>query len=241
MRKAIVALLCVGVLTSGCGSMIFHNPQDVIVTTNAPNAFIRGKGKLPGKIQLDRSKNDVLLVEAEGYQPKQIHIESHLSWWRLLTSVVLNGGHGLFTLFISTVVGCVMDAGTGAWLVIDPDEIDVELERASFQAKSSDLEPAPLPSRAEASAAPVAPPRAATEPTPAPKIEPAAAKPARPAPAPTKPEPKEEPTTTVEPIPSASPATAPAPAKKSANAFCTACGEKLDAAAKFCGGCGAKQ
>lgn len=152
MRKNIAALLVVALAFSGCGSMMFRNPQSVIVRSNVPGAAVMegnmGQGKAPGSVTLDRSRDHVLTVSAEGYAPASVTVESHLSWWRILTSVVLNGGHGIFTLFISSGFGIVTDIGSGAWQVLD-DEVDVHLERAAFTAQPAALELPPEPTKHE--------------------------------------------------------------------------------------------
>lgn len=142
-RVALALVVAASVASGGCATMIFHNPQDVVVTTNASGAFIRGHGRVPGNVQVDRSKDHALLVEAEGYEPATLKLRSQFSWWRILVSVVLNGGHGLFTLFITTAIGCAVDAGSGSWQVIAEDDVNVQLERKTFQASGGALEPKP--------------------------------------------------------------------------------------------------
>lgn len=125
--RALSAILAAGISLSGCGALIFRNPQTILVVSNVKDAQVPGVGRLPMTLQLDRTKNHVLEVQAPGYEPRSVVVRSELSWWRILVSVVLNGGHGIFTLWISTVVGCTIDAAAGAWQGLD-DEVLVELE-----------------------------------------------------------------------------------------------------------------
>lgn len=156
--RVVLALLLSAILAfaPGCGSMMFRNPESVLVTSNVQGAAIfegsKGQGKAPGSITLDRSADHILTVQAEGYAPETVRVTSHLSWWRILTSIVLNGGHGLFTLFISTGVGIAIDVGAGSWQYLEPDEVHVELHKTGEA-------PAPeqTPDQVQPTAAPVKP------------------------------------------------------------------------------------
>ncbi len=104
MKKLVsVALAASLAFTPGCGSMIFRNPQSVLVTSNVRASIKEGAlglGVAPGRVTLDRSSGHVLTLEAEGREARVVRVESSLSWWRIAVSVILNGGNGIFTLFI---------------------------------------------------------------------------------------------------------------------------------------------
>lgn len=220
MRKTTSLVLFLALAQTGCGAMIFHNPEAVTVRSNVVGAAVLegniGQGRAPGMVTLDRTRDHILTVSAEGYAPKTVTVESHFSWWRALVSVVLNGGHGLFTLFISTGIGIVTDLGAGAWQTLD-DEVNVDLERASFTAPPESLElkkPDPVPTHVPGLDGPTPRPAPAPAPAPAPTASPPSA-----------------------PPPSVEPER-PASAKK----FCTACGATIaKPGALFCGECGARQ
>lgn len=144
-RRAFAATTAASLALSACGSMVFHNPQAVIVTTNACDASLRGHARLPATIHLERNHDHALAVEAPGYEPETVRFHSHLSWWRILVSVVLNGGHGIFTLGITGVIGCVIDAGSGAWQVLEEEEVHVELARSSPEWPPSNAGPPSTP------------------------------------------------------------------------------------------------
>lgn len=142
MRHPLALVLAATLLLeSGCGAFIFHNPEGVLVTCNVPGASIEASGEgaacvAPGTLKLDRTQDHLLIVKAPGYATEHVRIDSHPSWWRILISIVLNGAHGIFTLFISTGIGLAIDFGAGAWQALDQDELFVELHREGFDAHS---------------------------------------------------------------------------------------------------------
>jgi hypothetical protein len=142
MKKPLTfALAAVLLVESGCGALVFHNPESVVVTCNVPNATVSASGEsasclAPGTLALDRTRDHVIRVNAPGYESQTVRIDSHPSWWRIAFSIVLNGGHGIFTFFVSTAIGVGIDVVAGAWQVLDTDEVYVELHRDSFEAPS---------------------------------------------------------------------------------------------------------
>ncbi len=133
-RRVLCVLLAVCVIaTPGCGAILFPVDMDVEVhCTNVPNALFsapkRGAAVRSGNaLSLDRREDYKIVVTAPGYLTQEVFIEGELSVWRAAVSVVLNGGHGLFTLFISTVVGVGVDLKQGAWMCLEHTPIVVEL------------------------------------------------------------------------------------------------------------------
>lgn len=163
-RRFLTTLLAASLLLpSGCGAMIFRSPESILVTTNVTTALVSANGegqacKGSGRLDLDRSKDHIITVSAEGYEPKIVRVDTHFSWWRAAVSVILNGTHGFFTLFISTVIGIGIDAGTGAWQYLAPEDFEVQLERsppAPNRVDPAPQTPAPDVSAREIPVAPV--------------------------------------------------------------------------------------
>lgn len=183
MRRPL-ALLLAGLLLveSGCGAFIFHNPESVVLTCNVPGASVEASGEgaactAPGTIKLDRTTDHLLVVKAPGYAPERVRLDSHLSWWRILISLGLNGAHGIFTLFISTGIGLAIDFGAGAWQALEEDEVFVELHREGFDAhslagmRSGEVAPLAPADRDSAGPRPGAPDALPPDATPAPPAE----------------------------------------------------------------------
>lgn len=137
MTKLLRALcLASALLASGCGAVLFRTYQEVPVEcTNAPAATFAvpaegiavGSG---GVLRLDRRRHHTVVVAAPGHVTRRVELVSTVSAARVGTSMVLNVAPGYFTLFVSTLVGCVVDLEQGAWVVLEPTELTVELEPA---------------------------------------------------------------------------------------------------------------
>lgn len=142
MRRSLSLLLVMLVSMPGCGALLFRRDQSVQLNSNLPDARF---GLRPGgtayavgeSILLDRREDHVIYASAEGQPEQRIEIMSRVSIWRAAVSVVLNGGHGLFTLFISTVLGCSVDIGAGAWQVLEPDVVHAEFGGSVAGAEST--------------------------------------------------------------------------------------------------------
>jgi hypothetical protein len=133
MRRSILAAL-LALLGQGCGTFVFHNPENVTITSNVPGALATASGegqscRTPGQLQLDRGKDHWVTVTAEGYHPVSVKITSSYSWWRIATSVAVNTIHGFATMMISSLVGWWVDLGSGAWQTLDQDDLQVWLPR----------------------------------------------------------------------------------------------------------------
>lgn len=133
-RRVVCVLLAVCVASSsGCGSILFPQMQEVPVEcTNVPTASFAapavGTGCRSGQVlRLDRRKDVTVEIKAQGYHAQTVKIVSEVSVARAITSILLNGSHGIFTLFITTVVGVAADIKSGAWQVLEPTELIVEL------------------------------------------------------------------------------------------------------------------
>ncbi len=135
-RKPLRAVLLLSlVATAGCGTLFFHNPQMVRVTTNVPGALVIAKneailGRIEGttaEFPLERKKSHTLLVSAHGNEVATVTVESHYSWWRIIIGL---GGDILLGFLpppiLWGVMAALVDMGSGAWKVLD-DEIVVNL------------------------------------------------------------------------------------------------------------------
>lgn len=135
-RRPIALVLPLLIATTGCGTLFFHNPQMVRVTTNVPGALVIAKneailGRIEGttaEFPLERKKNHTLLVSAHGNEAATVQVESHYSWWRILISLSGDIFLGLIPLppILWGVVAILPDIGSGAWKVLD-DDIHVNL------------------------------------------------------------------------------------------------------------------
>lgn len=131
-RPLSLLLLCLLLSTQGCGAILFRTQQKVpMQCINVPTAqfTVEGQGMArSGEVlPLDRREDHVVEVTADGYATQTVRLVSEVSIWRGAISVVLNGGHGFFTFFVSTVLGIPVDIAAGAWEVLEPTRVRVEL------------------------------------------------------------------------------------------------------------------
>jgi PEGA domain len=119
MRKVIL-LLVVG-LTTSCASVINGKFQTVKVNSNPPGATAIADGKMsqltPCAFELRREESHVVEVKLEGHKTYRILVESS------------EGGAIFGNILLGGIIGAVVDSGTGASKVLDPDDINVEMEK----------------------------------------------------------------------------------------------------------------
>jgi hypothetical protein len=132
-KRSVCVLLSAMVSLQGCGAILFPTQQEVPVEcpTVATASFrvpSAGTSARSGAaLKLDRRKDYTVEVQAPGHATQTVRVESELSISRAIVSIVLNGSHGIFTLFITTFIGCFADIRAGAWQVLEPTELVVEL------------------------------------------------------------------------------------------------------------------
>lgn len=135
LKRPLCCVLALAVTLQGCGAILFPTQQEVPancgnVATASFSVPAAGAGCRSGQIlRLDRRKDYVVEVKSEGYETQTVKVVSEFSLGRAIASVLLNGSHGLFTLFITTVIGIGADIKAGAWQVLEPTELNVELYR----------------------------------------------------------------------------------------------------------------
>lgn len=135
LKRVLALVLCVPVALPGCGSILFPQQQEVPTDcTNVATASFAvpaaGTSVRSGQpLRLDRRKDHTVEVRAEGYDTQTVRVQSQVSVARAAVSILLNGGHGLFTLFITTFIGVFADIRSGAWQVLEPTELQVQLYR----------------------------------------------------------------------------------------------------------------
>lgn len=136
MSKELVCLVLTALVGfPGCGSVLFSPYQEVpFECTNVPTAGFsapaQGAGCRSGQnMRLDRRKDYAIDVKAEGYETLALKVESKVSVLRAAASIILNGLISTPTLWIATPFLCAIDIKAGAWQVLEPGEVQVELYR----------------------------------------------------------------------------------------------------------------
>lgn len=133
-RRTCLVLIATTAL-SGCMSILCPTQQEVPTEcVNVPNAGFSapadGVGCRSGQVmRLDRRKDHVVEIRAEGYEARTIRVVSEGSVLRGVFSVILNGLIATPTLWIATPFLVGIDIRSGSWSVLEPVELSVELYR----------------------------------------------------------------------------------------------------------------
>jgi hypothetical protein len=105
----------------GCGAMLNGAKQTVHVNSNPSPLKVTASPEIgiyttPTAISLERKNSYVLRFEKEGYEPATFTIQRNLKFGIVLLDVLFTG-----------LVGVVVDAASGAWYKLSPNEVTVSL------------------------------------------------------------------------------------------------------------------
>ena len=128
---AVVLVICL----VGCATIIHGGGKQHVTITSSPTgatATIDGMTKLqtPGSVKLKRSKDHVIVVEKEGYEPAQTLIDHEFSPW-VFGNIVLGG-----------LIGLAIDFGTGGAYTLEPDSTMLTLTPKLGAVPATTLAPA---------------------------------------------------------------------------------------------------
>lgn len=119
---ALLLLACFTPASSGCGSIFLGSTQVLTVHSNPASATVRilqtgFAAETPALVPIARDSHYVLVVEAAGYRPVSVPLYKSLHMGVLLADIFLTG-----------LIGVIVDAITGHWYVHHPRMIYVNLE-----------------------------------------------------------------------------------------------------------------
>jgi hypothetical protein len=121
--KVLGILTAIGIVTTGCASIINGGRQDIAITSSPSNAQVFVNDKLVGRTPYNgtfrrRSPAKQIEVDLEGYKAFNTEIKRK---WNPVTLV------NLLTFFLAPM-GIIMDFVTGAYYKFDPDKVNVDLK-----------------------------------------------------------------------------------------------------------------
>ncbi len=125
-RAIVIGVICGSLLLSGCGAM-FNGSSKVIEVQGSPEgAKISGNPDigsytLPASLSLSRKNSYVLTFSKEGYKDAKVNIKASAQFGIIVLDVLLTG-----------LIGVVVDAATGSWNGLSPDQVSVSLEKADM-------------------------------------------------------------------------------------------------------------
>jgi len=119
-----------GLLVTGCGAILGGSRQTVNVDTDPPASVTVVQTGMtqntPTTLSLLRKDTYVLTFQKVGYDEKKVEIRRKMRGGILAMDILLTG-----------LLGVVVDAATGSWYKLVPEDITVTLTRK--QGSSSDL------------------------------------------------------------------------------------------------------
>jgi hypothetical protein len=109
-------------LTTGCAT-VFHGSNEKVTFTSEPDGatvYLDGMsaGKTPFESQIDSRKNHTVEFKKEGYDPRNLSIQSSAGAGWVVLDVV----------FLFCLVPIIVDASTQNWGMLDKDHLAAHLD-----------------------------------------------------------------------------------------------------------------
>lgn len=122
--SALVLALAFVATQAGCGTIFGGSSQEVSISSSPGSAevefdHLNRTVTTPTEIELKRGNSYKLTFSKEGYETETASIESSL-----------RGGILALDILFSGLVGVAVDAGTGAWNSLSPENVSVSLDKA---------------------------------------------------------------------------------------------------------------
>ena len=120
----LAAVLAAACSLAGCGT-IFGGTTEIIRITSSPAQArlttqpATATATTPASLELQRKHSYVVTASLDGYRPADLQIRQEMRVVALLADVILTG-----------LIGVVVDAVTGGWWNLEPDDATLTLERA---------------------------------------------------------------------------------------------------------------
>ena len=119
-RVMIVGVLVAAVGSgTGCAAIMTGTTQAVTVKSEPAGAKVEMDGKpvgqTPAVVTVVRGRSRVLKITKEGYEPLTVTLGTKFNGW-ILGNAVFGG-----------ILGIIIDLGSGAFLWVDPEAVDVVL------------------------------------------------------------------------------------------------------------------
>lgn len=121
--RATTGVLLLTFSLAGCGT-IFGGSTEIIYVNSAPNGAsittipASGSFRTPASLTLERKNSYTLVASMEGYSSAEFLIRKNMRVGILVLDVLLTG-----------LIGVVVDAVTGGWWNLEPDNATMVLER----------------------------------------------------------------------------------------------------------------
>ena len=121
----VIVSAAVAFSVAGCG-VIFGGTTETIRVSSAPAAVrlttqpATGTFTTPASLALQRKNSYVLTATMDGYRPAELQIRQEMRTGPLVLDILFTG-----------LIGVVVDALTGGWWNLEPDDSNLVLERVT--------------------------------------------------------------------------------------------------------------
>lgn len=117
---------------TACGTILGGSAQEINVSSNPGDATVEFDRvnrtvTTPAEVELKRKNSYQLTFSKEGYTTETTVVESNLRAGILVLDILFTG-----------LVGVAIDAGTGAWNALSPENVSVSLQKQSAAASGPD-------------------------------------------------------------------------------------------------------
>lgn len=121
---SIISFVLISSLFLGCGAILNGTSKTIEIQSAPSGALVTGDPIIgdyitPTSIKLERKHEYILTFTSEGYEPATTRISKNFQAGILILDV-------LITPFL---VGVIVDAATGAWYNLSPDNVTVSLTK----------------------------------------------------------------------------------------------------------------
>src|SRR5690348_14491014 len=118
-------------LVTGCGAIMHGSRQNIGVQTSPPGVKIEtappsGSFTTPTTLNLERKNSYVLTFTSPGYNSATVNLQNGVGVGTVIGDVAL-----VFVGFVPGVVAVAVDATTGSWYGLNPENVNVTLTRAT--------------------------------------------------------------------------------------------------------------
>jgi len=121
LTKAALLALCVAL--TGCGAILNGSSKTIDIQCNPNNTSITSNPEIgdyncPTTLKLQRKHSYVLTFSKEGYSTHSAEIRKGAQVGIIILDVLLTG-----------LIGVIVDAATGSWNNLKPDQLSISLEK----------------------------------------------------------------------------------------------------------------
>ena len=123
VRSVAVVAVCT---LAGCGTILHGPRQAVPVSSDPTGATVQatpssaGPVTTPGTLDLERKNNYLLTFTSPGYSPATVNLHNNIGTGTVIADVLLPG-----------LVGVIVDAATGSWYGLVPENVTATLTRTT--------------------------------------------------------------------------------------------------------------